>query len=37
MGLTADRNTPMMDAKLIAVPVAASKKIFGGRRVKSVY
>lgn len=30
MALTADRNTPMMDAELLAVPVAASTKIFAG-------
>ncbi|SFK92329.1 hypothetical protein SAMN05216302_102124 [Nitrosomonas aestuarii] len=30
MALTADRNTPMMDAELINVPVAASTKIYAG-------
>lgn len=33
MALTADRNTPMKDGELIAVPVAASKKIFAGALV----
>lgn len=33
MALTADRNTPMKDAELIAVLVAASVKIFAGALV----
>lgn len=33
MALTADRNTPMKDGELIAVPVAAAKKIFAGALV----
>ena len=33
MALTEDRNTPMQDGELIAVPVAASKKIFAGSLV----
>lgn len=33
MALTADRNTPSKDGKLIAVPVAATKVIFAGSLV----
>lgn len=33
MPLAADRNTPMMDGDLIAVPVAAAVKIYGGALV----
>lgn len=33
MPLAADRNTPMMDGELIAVPVAAAVKIYGGALV----
>lgn len=33
MALSADRNTPMKDGELIAVPVAAAKKIFAGALV----
>lgn len=33
MPLTADRNTQMKDGELIAVPVAATKKIFAGSLV----
>ncbi len=33
MSLSADRNTPMKDGELIAVPVAASVKIYGGALV----
>ncbi len=33
MALTADRNTPTKDGELIAVPVAAAKKIFAGALV----
>ena len=33
MPLTADRNTQMKDGELIAVPIAAAKKIFAGSLV----
>lgn len=33
MALTADRNTPMKDGELIAVPIAANVKIFAGALV----
>lgn len=33
MGLTADRNTPLKDVELIAVPIAANVKIFAGSLV----
>ena len=33
MALTADRNTPLKDGELIAVPVAANAKIFAGSLV----
>ena len=33
MALTQDRNTPMQDGELIAVPVATTKKIFAGSLV----
>lgn len=33
MALTADRNTPLKDGELIAVPVAANAKIFAGALV----
>lgn len=33
MPLAADRNTPMMDGELIAVPVATAVKIYGGALV----
>ena len=33
MALTEDRNTPMQDGELIAVPVATTKKIFAGSLV----
>lgn len=33
MALTADKNTPMKDGELIAVPIAANVKIFAGALV----
>ncbi len=33
MPLTADRNTPMKDGELIAVPIAANVKVFAGALV----